>query len=76
MARAHFKNITTENEGKAIEKYYKSVNIKSPWEINPIALTVLTESAIGQQLLQAGRTGITFNLNTAASKQETQNTPI
>jgi hypothetical protein len=73
MSRAHFKKVTTENEVKAIETYCKYVDIRAPWEMEPKTLTVPANSALGQQLLQAGRTGSAINLNTTAPVIATSN---
>ncbi|KKY22688.1 hypothetical protein UCRPC4_g03191 [Phaeomoniella chlamydospora] len=74
MSRANYKKITTEDEKKAIEKYCKSVGVPPPWEMNPKVLTVPVETAMGQQLLQAGRTGTSINLGGNSLGAGTPNT--
>ena len=65
MARAHFTTVSTENEMKAIEKYCRLVEVPTPWEMNPLTVTVKSETALGREILEAGRRGELFYLKSS-----------
>lgn len=69
MARNYFKKIADEDERSAIAAFCESLDTSPPWDRDPKALPVPTDTPLGQELLRAGRSGSFLSINSLSSSK-------
>lgn len=69
MARAHFKKVADEDESSAIAVFCESLDTPPPWNRDPKALPVPTNTPLGQELLRAGRSGSLLSISSLSGSK-------